>query len=114
MGSKSDTRELNGGSSWVFSVWLASGQAIHNCELIDAERVSCWVIFGGWLLDGKGGAGVSSIDAELGGILGERKVTGEIVRSSKPEGVRGWKSPSGSEKTEKQSSQGGKMSAMRP
>ena len=61
----------------------------------------------------KGEAGVSSSEAGLegifaGGEIGDRKVTTEVVGRSKPEGVGGWKSWSGSERTERQSSQGGK------
>ena len=61
----------------------------------------------------KGEAGVSSGEAGLegifaGGEIGDRKVTTEVVGRSKPEGVGGWKSSSGSDKTERQSSQGGK------
>ena len=59
-------------------------------------------------------AGVFSGEAGLGGIfkggeIGDRKVTTKLVRRSKPEGVRGWKTSSGSERTERQSSQGGKV-----
>ena len=36
-------------------------------------------------------------------------MTSELVGGSKPEGVRGLKSSSGSEMTERQSSQGGKI-----
>ena len=61
----------------------------------------------------KGEAGVWSGEAGLegifaGGELGDRKVTTEVVGKSKPEGVGGWKSSSGSERTERQSSQEGK------
>ena len=67
----------------------------------------------GLLVVCKGEAGVSSGDAGLEGILegediGERKMTTELVGRFKPEGVSGWKSSSGSEKTERQSSEGGK------
>ena len=61
----------------------------------------------------KGEAGVSSGEAGLegifaGGEIGDRKVTTEVVGRSKPEGVGGWKFSSGSDKTERQSSQGRK------
>ena len=60
-----------------------------------------------------GEAGVSSGDAGLEGIfegeeLGDKTLTTELVGRSRPEGVEGWKSSSGSERTERQSSQGGK------
>ena len=76
-------------------------------------------IVGVGLVDGKGGAGVSSVEAGLEGIfegeeIGDRKVTTELVGRSRPEGVRGRKSSSGSEKTERQSSEGEKLSVMRP
>ena len=52
-------------------------------------------------------------EAGLGGIfsgeeVGDRKVTTEIVGKFKPEGVKGWKSSSRSERSERQSEQGGK------
>ena len=61
----------------------------------------------------KSEAGISSGEAGLEGIfaegeIGDRKVTTEVVGRSKPEGVGGWKSSSGSERTERQSSQGRK------
>ena len=67
----------------------------------------------GLLVVCKSEAGVSSGDAGLDGIfegeeIGDKKVRTELVERSKPEGVRGWKSSSGSERTERQSSQGGK------
>ena len=60
-----------------------------------------------------GGAGVSSGEAGLEGIfegqkIGDTKMTTELMGRSKPEGVRGWKS-FGSERTETQPSQGGKV-----
>ena len=67
----------------------------------------------GLLVVCKGEAGISSSDAGVEGVfegeeIGEKKVTTELVGRSKPEGVMGWKSSSGSERTEKQSSEGGK------
>ena len=78
------------------------------------------------LVDRKGEVGGSSGEAGLEGEarlegeaglesffegeeIGERKVTTKLLGRSKPEGVRGWKSPSGSEGSERQSSQGGKI-----
>ena len=63
-------------------------------------------------MDCKGEPGVLSGDAGLesiseGGEIGERKVTTELVGGSRPGGVRGRKSSSGSKRTERQSSQGG-------
>ena len=65
-------------------------------------------------VDRNGGAAISSGEAGLDGIfkgeeISDREVTTRIVGRSRPESVRGWKSSSGSEKTEKQSSQGGKI-----
>ena len=93
----------------MFPDRLVPGKEIENCEPIDEEGVTSWVIVGGGLVGGEGGAGVSSGDAGIGGILGERKVTTESVCRSEPEGVIGWKSSSGSERTERQSSQKGKV-----
>ena len=67
----------------------------------------------GVLVGCKGEAGISSGEAGLesifaAGEIGDRKVTTEVVGRSKPEGVSGWKSSSGSETTERQSSEGGK------
>ena len=68
----------------------------------------------GLLVDRKGEVGVSLGKAGLEGIvegeeIGDRKVMTELVGRSKPRGVRGWKCFSGSERTESQSSQGGKI-----
>ena len=93
----------------MFPDRLVSGREIENCEPVGAEGVTSWVIVGGWQVDGEVGAGVSSGDAGLEGILGERKATTESVGRSKPEGLSVWKSSSGSERTERQSSQGGKI-----
>ena len=62
----------------------------------------------------KNEVGVSSGEVGLEGILegeeiGERKVTTELMGSSKPGGVGGRKSSSVSQRTERQSSQGGKI-----
>ena len=67
----------------------------------------------------KGEAGVSSGEAGLegifvGGEIGDKKVTTEVVGRSKPEGVGVWKSSFGSEKTERQSSQGGRRGVIEP
>ena len=59
----------------------------------------------------KSEAGGSSGEAGLEGIL-EGEEMGEttgLVGISKSEGLKGWKSSSGSERTERQSSQGGKI-----
>ena len=60
------------------------------------------------LLDCNGEAGVSSGETGLQGIfdgkeIGETKVTTGLLGSSKREGLKGWKSSSGSERTKKQS-----------
>ena len=65
-----------------------------------------------WLVNCKGESGISSGEAGLEGIfegeeIGERKALTGLVRRSKPEGVKDWKSFS--DETEGQSSQGGKV-----
>ena len=65
------------------------------------------VIVGG-LVESKVREGGSSGEAGLESI-GDKNVMPELVGRSKPEGVRGRKSSSGSEMTERQSSQGGKI-----
>ena len=87
---------------------------MENCEPVDVEGATSWSIIGGWLGWRKVGEGGSSGEAGLEGILkgeeiGERKMTPELVQSSKPGGVRGRKSSSASEMTERQSSQGGNI-----
>ena len=72
------------------------------------------ITFVGLLGDCRGEAGVSSGEAGLKGIfegeeIRDKKVTTELMGRSKPEDVRSWKSSSGSETTERQSSQGGKV-----
>ena len=69
---------------------------------------------GGWLVESKVREGGASGEAGLEGIceqeaIGDKNVTSELVGRSKPEGVRGRKSSSGSEMTERQSPQGGKI-----
>ena len=56
---------------------------MENREPIDVERATSGVIFGGWLVDGEGGAGVMSSDGGLEGIfeddeIGDKKVTTEL------------------------------------
>ena len=68
----------------------------------------------GLLIDSNGEASDQSGEAGLernfeGEMIGERKVTLRIKEKSDPEGVKGWKSSSGLEKTERQSSQRGKV-----
>ena len=68
----------------------------------------------GLLENREGEAGVSSGEAGLESIfegekIRDKKVTTDLVGRSKPEDVRGWKSSSGPERTERQSSQGGKI-----
>ena len=72
------------------------------------EKKRPGITFVGLLVDRRGDTGVSSGEIRLEGIfegkeIRDRKVTTDLVWRSKPEGVRGWKSSSGSEKTEKQS-----------
>ena len=71
-------------------------------------------IVGGSLVVSKVREGGSSGEAGLEGIceqeaIGDKNVTSELVGRSKQEGVRGRKSSSGSEMTERQSPQGGKI-----
>ena len=85
---------------------------IENCNPVEGEEAGFGITFGGLLVDRRGEAGVPSGEAGLEGIferdeIGDRKVTTELVGMSKPEGVRSWKPSSGSERTERQSSQGG-------
>ena len=87
---------------------------IENCNTVDGEEAASVIGVVGLLLDCEGEAGVSSGEAGLKGIfegeeIGDRKVSTELVGMSKSEGVRGWKSSSGSERTERQSSQRGKI-----
>ena len=68
----------------------------------------------GLLRDCKGETGVSSGETGLeatfeGEGIGARKVTTALVGRSKPEDVKCWKSSSGSERTERQSSEEGKV-----
>ena len=67
----------------------------------------------GWIVDSKVREGGSSGEAGLEGIcerekIGDKKMTPELVERSGPENVKGRKSSSKSEMTERQSSQGGK------
>ena len=87
---------------------------IENCNPVEGEEAGFEITIVGLLLDRRGEAVVLSGEAGLEGIfegdeIGDRKVTTELVGRSKPEGVRDRKSPSGSEKTERQSSLGGKI-----
>ena len=60
-------------------------------------------------IDGKGvPSGEAGLEAIFEGEeIGDRKVTTELAGRSKPGGVRGWKSSSESESSERQSSQVG-------
>ena len=87
---------------------------MENCGPVDAEGATSGCIVGGRTVDSKVKEGGSSGEAGLEGVfegeeIRDRKVTTELVGRSKPEGVRGRKSSSGSEMTERQSSQGGKI-----
>ena len=87
---------------------------IENCNPVEGKEAGFGITFVGLLLDRKGEAGVSSGEAGFEGIfegegIGDRKVTTNLVGRSKQEGVRDWKASSGLEKTERQSSQGGKI-----
>ena len=85
-----------------------------NCNPVVGEEVASRVIVVGILVDCKDEAGVLSGEAGLECIferdeIGERKVTIGLEGRSEPEGVKAWKSSSGSKNTERQSSQGGKI-----
>ena len=82
---------------------------IANCNPVEIEGVGFGITFVGLLVNCRGEAGVSSSEAGLEGIfegeeIGDRKVTTVLVGRSKPEDVRAWKTSSGSERTERQSS----------
>jgi len=87
---------------------------MENCNPVGEEEATSGAVVVGLLVVCKVEEGVSSGDAGLegifeGGEIGDKKVTTELVGQSKPEGVGGWKSSSGSERTERQSSQGGNV-----
>ena len=89
------------------------GSEIENCNPVEEEEATSGTVVVRLLVVCKGEAGVSSGDARLEGIfkreeMGDKKVTTELLGRSKPKGVRVWKSSSGSERTERQSSNGGK------
>ena len=113
-GRTSDSSELNGRSSSVVLDASFSGSEIGNCSPVDREGVAPGIIVVGLLVDSNGEASVPSGEAGLerifeGEEIGEKKVTIRLEEKSEPEGVRGWKSFSRSERTEKQSSRGGKV-----
>ena len=113
-GWTSDKSELNGGSSSVVLDWSFSGSEIGNYNPVEGEEAASGIKFVGLLVDRRVEVGVSTGEAGLEGFfegeeIGNGKVTTELVGSSKPEGVRGWKSSSGLERTVGQSSKGGKI-----
>ena len=85
---------------------------IENCNPVKGEEAASGIAVVGLLVDFEGEAGNSSGEAGLEGTfgggeeIGERKVTIGLEGTSKPEGVKDWKSSSGSKGTERQSSQG--------
>ena len=86
---------------------------IGSCNPVDRREETSVLVVVGLLVECKGEAGVSSGEAGLEGIfegeeIRDMKVTTEVVGISKPERVKGRKSSSGLEKTERQSSEGGK------
>ena len=87
---------------------------IDNCNKVEVKKATSGTVVVGLLVVCKGGTGILSGEAGLEGDfkgeeIGNRKVTTELVERSKPEGATGWKSFSGSEGTERQSSQGEKI-----
>ena len=98
---------------------MFSRSEIENCDPVEGGEATSGTVVVGLIVGCKGEAGVSSGEAGLegifaGGAIGNRKVTTEVVGTSKPEGVGGWKSSSGSERTERQSSQGERRSVIQP
>ena len=82
-----------------------------NCNPVAGEEATSGVVVVGLLVYCKGEAGVSAGESALegifeGGEIGQRKVAIGLERRSEPESVKDWK-PSGSKRTERQSSQGG-------
>ena len=78
------------------------------CSPVDRDGATSGIIVVVLPVDCKGEAGVSSCEAGLEGILkeediGERNKTKRLMGKSKPEGVKCWKSSSGSERAERQS-----------
>ena len=105
-GRTSDRSQLNGKNSSVVLGRSFSGTGIENCSPNEREGVTSGVIFVCFPVACKGEAGVSSSKAGSEGILegeeiGERKVTIRLVERSKTEGVQGWKTSSGWEKTDR-------------
>ena len=98
----------------MVSDWSFSGSEIENCNAVDRGGVAHGNIVVGLRVDCEGEVGVSTGEAGVDGTFegeqtGERNLTTGLLWKSKPEDVKGWKSSSGSEKTERQSSQGGKF-----
>ena len=107
----SDRSELIGGSFCVVLDWTVLGCELENSNPVEGEEATSGTVVLGLLVVCKGEAGVSLGEAGLEGIfegeeIGDRKMTTEVVGWTKPEGVEGWKSSSGLERTEIQSSQG--------
>ena len=89
-----------------------------NYNPVEGEEAMSGIVVVGLLINCRGDAGVSSGEAGLEGDfegegIGEGKFTTGLEGKSKRDGVKDGKSSSGSEKTEKQSSQGEKLSAVR-
>ena len=105
-GRTSDGCELNGGSSCAFTERSSSVREIENCCPADREETTSVVTVAGLQEYCEGEVGVSSGDDGLEGILegdeiGERMAMAGLLGISKPESVKGWKSSSRSEWTEK-------------
>ena len=110
----SNKSELIGGNSYTVTEWTVSGGEIENCSPVIRKGATYAVIVVRLLADCKNEAGVSSSEAGLEGLLEggeveEGKVTTEFSGIYKPEGSSVSKSSSVWEKTEKQSSLGGKI-----
>ena len=93
---------------------MFSGSQIENCSPVDRKGVTPGNIIVGLLVDCKSEASVSTGEAGLDGNfqgeeIGEGMLTTALVRRSKQEGVKGRKSSSGSQRTERQPSEGGKV-----
>ena len=88
---------------------MVLGSEFGNCGPVEGGETTSSAVVVGLVVVCIVEAGVSSGEAGFEGILGDRNVTTELVERSKPEGVKGWRSSSGSERTERKSSQGGKI-----
>ena len=83
---------------------MVLGSEFENCGPVEGDETTSSAVVVGLVVVCKGEAGVSSGEAGFEGISGDGNVITELVEKSKPEGARGWRSSSGSQRTERQSS----------